>query len=304
MNKPNNCRICNSGSQHQKLRAEHVYGAEEKYNFWQCGQCELVYLWPVPSLEEEEKFYAEEFENFMLKRSANDRNWSGPEAHIKSNHDNVTRRWKFLKDYVKKGDSALEIGCSSGFMMDDLRDKGINVTGIEPSVGFSQYLRKRGHIHYSNIEELIKKEPEKRFDLIVHFFVLEHIRNIKVFLQQQLELLKPDGIIIAEVPCVNEPLTSLYNIPAFEKFYWQIAHHYYFKPKSLSVILDKLECKYVFVPEQRYDLSNHLIWMQEGKPRGQGVYNKIFSNDTIELYKNDLKEKWICDTFFLYIIKK
>ena len=58
------------------------------------------------------------------------------------------------------------------------------------------------------------------------------------------------------------------------------------------------------MPEQRYDLSNHLVWMQKGIPGGQDYYNNIFSQSTLELYRNDLIKSWNCDTFFLFIYKK
>lgn len=240
----------------------------------------------------------------MLTRSAVDRNWSGPEAHIKSNQDNVIRRWEFLKDFIRKGDDVLEIGCSSGFMLDDLRQKGMQVVGIEPSGGFGDFLTKKGHEHYSEIDELKKKKPKKKFDAVIHFFVLEHVRDPFSFLTEQLALLKPGGLIIAEVPNVNDPLISVYKIPAFEKFYWSIAHHYYYSPESLSKILDGLKCsKYEIILDQRYDLSNHITWLQDGKPGGQGKYNHIFSKETINAYKNDLLKSELCDTFFLYIWK-
>ena len=303
MSKPLKCRICYATAEYQYLRAEHVYGGDDKYNFWQCEKCSLVYLYPIPTKEEDEKFYLKEFEKFMISRSANDRNWSGPEAHIKSNQDNVVRRWEFLNDHINKGDDVLEIGCSSGFMMDALKAKGINIIGIEPSGGFGRFLHNKGHEHYSSIDQMIKTKPEIKFDLIIHFFVLEHIRDTRAFIQSQLDLLKPNGKIFAEVPNVNDPLTSLYEIPAFEKFYWSIAHHYYFNPKSLSKILDKLNCTYEFVLEQRYDLSNHLVWLQEGKPGGQGHFNNLFSEGTIKSYKDDLIKSEHCDTFFVYINK-
>ena len=303
MIKPDKCRLCNAGSKNQFVRTEHVYGGEEKYNFWQCELCDLVYLFPIPTKEEDEKFYFLEFEKFMAERSVTDRNWSGPEAHIKTNQDQVVRRWEFLKDYIKEKIDVLEIGCSSGFMMDTLKSKGINIVGVEPSGGFGSFLQKRGHEHYSSIEHLIETKPKKKFDLIIHFFVLEHINDTREFIQTQLDLLKPGGKIIAEVPNVNDPLTSLYILPAFEKFYWSIAHHYYFNPKSLSQILDKLNCTYEFVLEQRYDISNHLVWLQEGKPGGQGRFNNIFSRETIRSYKHDLLKSELCDTFFVYIQK-
>jgi hypothetical protein len=140
-------------------------------------------------------------------------------------------------------------------------------------------------------------------DLIVHFFVLEHIRDPYTFFSDCLDLLKDGGKIIAEVPCVNDPLTSLYNIPEFEEFYWSVAHHYYYSPKSLAYVLDRLQVKYDMLPEQRYDLSNHIVWMTEGKPGGQGRYNHVFSKKLVEQYKQDLRNSWNCDTIFLYVYK-
>jgi SAM-dependent methyltransferase len=299
-----NCTLCSSGFDKQKIRAPYVYGGSEKHNFWECSECSLVYLLPTLSNAEEKLFYAKEFERFMENRTGGDRSWSGPEAHIQSNQDHVIRRWEFLKDYIKSTDEVLEIGCSSGFMLDDIRNKGIKVAGIEPSGGFGDYLSKKGHEHYNSLAELKENRPDAKYDVIIHFFVLEHVRNAVDFLSSQLELLKPDGLIIAEVPNVDDPLTSIYNIPAFEKFYWSIAHHYYYSPKSLSPELDKLDCsEYFFKLDQRYDLSNHITWLQEGKPGGQGKFNNIFSKKTLDAYKRDLINCKHCDTFFLYIKK-
>lgn len=300
---PNECRNCKAEKGKQIIHAEFVFGGRENHNFWECNECGLVYLYPIPTEEEEQIFYAKEFEKFMGKRSGSDRDWSGPEAHIKTNQDNVKRRMKFLDDHIQHGNNILEIGCSSGFMLEAFIKAGLNPIGIEPSGGFEQYLEDKGYTCFKSIDEMTRTIPNVKFDLIVHFFVLEHIRNTQKFIEQQLSLLNPGGIIIAEVPCINDPLTSVYNIPAFERFYWSIAHHYYYNPKSLSYVLDKIGCNYKFVPEQRYDLSNHLVWMQEGRPGGQGKYSHWFSKETLESYSNDLKASWQCDTFFLFINK-
>ena len=296
------CRFCKAPYKDQSVRGEFVYGGTEEHKFWHCEKCDLVYIFPLPSVEEEERFYAHEFEKYMEKRSGEDRDWSGPEEHIRSNQDNIVRRWKFMDDYIKEGQDVLEIGCSSGFMLDAFRDAGLNPVGIEPSGGFGDFLQKKGHIVFKSLNKL-KMNYIREFDLICHFFLLEHIRDTVSFIQQQLSLLKPDGVIVAEVPCVNDPLTSLYEIPEFENFYWSIAHHYYFSPKSISKILDTIDCRYEIVPEQRYDLSNHLVWMQKGVPGGQGSFNHIFSQSTLESYRKDLVKSWNCDTFFLYIFK-
>lgn len=296
------CRLCEADPDQQRIRANCVYGGEDFHEFWQCGKCDAVYLFPVPSEEEEARFYRQEFEKFMSGRSGEDRDWTNAEAHIQSNQDQVERRWRFLLPHIKPGLDILEIGCSSGFMLNAFRKEDLKCVGVEPSGEFIEFLHSNGYETYRTIEKL-KESHAGDFDLVVHFFVLEHIRNPYSFFEETLSLLKPGGKIIAEIPCVNDPLTSLYHIPAFENFYWSVAHHFYYSPKSLKYVMDKLGLLYEMLPEQRYDLSNHMTWMMEGKPGGQGKYSHVFSQELIEKYKDDLKSKWICDTIFLVVSK-
>jgi SAM-dependent methyltransferase len=296
-----NCRICNADKSNQSIRAEFVYGGEKKHKFWHCSKCDTTYLFPAPSIEEEAQFYKMEFENFMSNRSGKDRDWSNAKAHVASNQDQVKRRGEFLSPYLKKNLNLLELGCSSGFMLDAFTNKGLKCTGIEPSGEFTEFLKSRGYSVYDSLESLKRKTPNVRFDIIIHFFLFEHIRDPFSFLRDTFSLLNPNGVMIAEIPCINDPLTSLYDIPAFERFYWSIAHHYYYSPKSLSYILDKLDLNYELIPEQRYDLSNHIHWATKGEPGGQDRFNHIFSDQLNEKYKKDLKDKWTCDTIFLII---
>lgn len=60
-------------------------------------------------------------------------------------------------------------------MLFPLLADGHSCVGVEPSGLFSEFVRSRGIPVFASLEELISKEPTKRFDLIQHFFVLEHI---------------------------------------------------------------------------------------------------------------------------------
>lgn len=295
-----NCRICHKEEKYQSIRAEYVFGGSAEHKFWECSECSAIYLLPTLTKEEEKHFYNKEFEKFMSTRVGDKRDWSNAEKHIQTNQDNVVRRWGFLQEHIKKNHDVLEIGCSSGFMLDKFKDENCNVCGVEPSGQFLEFIKNKGYEAYETLTEIPK---DKKFDIITHFFVFEHISDPFLFINQQLELLKEDGMIIAEIPSATDPLTSIYNIEAFEKFYWSIAHHYYYKPKSLEYILDKMNLKYELIPEQRYDLSNHITWMTEGKPGGQNKFDHIFSDELTEKYKQDLKDKWCCDTVFLKIYK-
>ena len=109
--------------------------------------------------------------------------------------------------------------------------------------------------------------------------------------------------MVAEIPCARDPLTAVYDIDAFEKFYWSIAHHYYYTPKSLAFVLDQLGYRYELVAEQRYDISNHMTWMFDGKPGGQGRFTELFGEQLVEDYRQRMIEQWQCDTVFLYVWK-
>lgn len=294
------CRICKC-EENQELRASNVFGGKEEHNFWECSNCGVIYLYPYLSQEQEAHFYKKEFEKFMSSRVGDHRDWSSAKKHIASNQDQVKRRWNFLVEHIDKGKNLLEIGCSSGFMMDAFREAGLNCYGVEPSGEFLEFLQDNGHTVYESLNEL-KSNENIKFDLITHFFVFEHIANPFEFLKDTYDLLNDGGVIIAEIPSSTDILTSVYNIPAFEDFYWSIAHHYYYNPKSLEYILNKLGYKFEILPEQRYDLSNHITWMMDGKPGGQNRFD-IFSTNTLESYKNDLKNSWKCDTIILKIFK-
>lgn len=294
------CRICGARDEQQFVRAPFVFGGTEGHDFWQCRECDGIYLYPIPTLDEDRKFYVKEFEKFMSNRAGDHRDWSNAERHKKTNQDQVKRRLPFLSNYLKPDTDLLEIGCSSGFMLDAFRDGfGVDCVGVEPSGEFQEFVEMSGHTVVGDISEV----SDRKFDVITHFFVFEHMRDPFSFMQESYDLLKEGGVIIAEIPCAHDVLTTLYEIDAFEKFYWSIAHHYYYTKKSLSYVLDQLGYRYELIPEQRYDLSNHMVWMMDGKPGGQGKYNEKFGEEVITAYRKGLVDTWQCDTLFMYVWK-
>tara|TARA_B110000902_G_scaffold179452_1_gene203413 strand:- start:11338 stop:12231 length:894 start_codon:yes stop_codon:yes gene_type:complete len=293
------CRLCNESAESQSVRASYVFGGTQEHAFWQCEKCEAIYLNPPLGEADEKKFYLKEFEKFMSTRVGDHRDWTSAENHKTTNQDQVKRRMPFVKKYLNEGIDLLEVGCSSGFMLDAFREQGAKCVGVEPSGEFGEFLALSGHEYVDDVAKL----GDKKFDVITHFFVFEHIANPFDFLTKMHALLKKGGVMVAEIPCANDPLTSVYNIEAFEKFYWSIAHHYYYTPASLKYVMEKLGYQYELLPEQRYDLSNHMVWMNEGRPGGQGQFKEQLGDAVNNTYTQHLKDTWQCDTMFLYMWK-
>jgi SAM-dependent methyltransferase len=304
MSLPTHCQLCNANSTEQNVVTTHVYGDNDHERaFYHCQKCDVRYLYPVLSKEEEARFYAAEFEGFMNGRSGASGGWGDAERHIHANEKTYLRRMEYLVPHLSGNMSILEVGCSSGFMLFPLIDKSHSCIGIEPSGLFSNYLKDRGMVVYSSLDDLIARDSEIKFDLIQHYFVLEHITDPLIFLKTQLDLLNDGGKIIFEIPNAADPLCSVYDIPAFERFYWSIAHPWYFSEMSLSYLLEQLGQPFEIMLDQRYDLSNHMIWARDGKPGGMGHFTGLIGNDLEELYKKELIRNKRCDTLIAIITK-
>ncbi len=107
------CRICNADQSTQFIRAPLVFGGNKEHHFWQCKHCDAIYLYPVPSVDEEKNFYLMEFEGFMSSRVGDHRDWSNAQKHKETNQDQVIRRLPFIEEYLSPGIYILEIGCST-----------------------------------------------------------------------------------------------------------------------------------------------------------------------------------------------
>lgn len=263
----------------------------------------MRYQHPALTPDEEARFYAAEFEGFMAGRSGASGGWHGAESHILANEPTRLRRMKYLRPHLAAGATILEVGCSSGFMLFPLVADGFSCVGIEPSGVFRGYVQHRGIDVYADLRTFTAAEPSRTFDIIQHFFVLEHAADPRAFLESQIALLNPGGKIIFEIPNAADPLYSVYDIPAFERFYWSLAHPWYFSEASLKVLLDHLGRPYEILLDQRYDLSNHMIWARDGRPGGMGRFTETLGSELEESYKQALVRIRRCDTLIAVVTK-
>ena len=95
----------------------------------------------------------------------------------------------------------LDIGCSGGVLLDELRENGFNdIYGIdlsEDGINICQYNRHKN----TYVMDAAKTEfKDNMFDLIIASNVLEHIENDEDALKEWNRILKKDGLLIVIVP--------------------------------------------------------------------------------------------------------
>ncbi len=241
---------------------------------------------------EEGKFYENDFPGYMEERAGGS-HWKDPEAHFqKFLRDEGYRRLKLLQTRLEPHHEVLEVGSATGYLLELLKPAVAEVMGVEPGPAQRAYAKERGLEVHPALGDV---EP-RQFDAVLCYYVLEHMSRPVPFLRQLADFIKPGGRLILEVPNVEDVLLSRYDIKNFPGFYYQKMHVTYFDRQTLARALEEAGYTCEIFPEQRYDLSNHLVWMRDGKPGGMGRFAEFIEPQVQAVYAEALKSHWLCDT--------
>ena len=104
---------------------------------------------------------------------------------------------------------AIDIGCNDGSLLEVLRRAGYaKVVGIEPNPIAASIARKKGHQVYTSY---LTKDLATRivadcgaFDTVYLRHVVEHVSDLGAFFEAVRMLLRPDGLLVLELPDVEE----------------------------------------------------------------------------------------------------
>jgi SAM-dependent methyltransferase len=270
------------------------YDAPRK--IYRCAHCGLVFLYPQMSPEEERIFYEQEYGEIYSNEKG-----TTPAQLFKARLNDAALYYEWTKQYFDTTSDCLELGCASGYFLSTIKKHVKSVTGIETHILLKNYCRELG----INMVESLSECSDNQFDVVFMFFLLEHIGDPKKYLQEIKRVLKNGGRIVIVVPNVDDALFKLYDIPGFRIFYFTPAHQFYYSKDTLSDLLKKAGfSQFMINPIQRYDLSNHMHWLQNGKPGGVGKFNHIFSHALEAEYAKSLKEHFLCDTLLSVVTKQ
>ncbi len=148
--------------------------------------------------------------------------------------------WRPLKDFsaLMRKRSALEIGCSSGFFLEELLQQGFKeVRGCEPSLDAKSKAADsvRAGIHTGFFTN--HAYPDNTFDLICSFQTLDHLSDPLDMLGTCYRKLRPGGLIYIIVHNVDGLQARIFGAksPIID-----VEHIYLFNPKTLSMAVEKV----------------------------------------------------------------
>ncbi len=154
---------------------------KKEYSLFQCNNCDLGVINPMPKVE-----YCEYAIDFYINNQALFN------VYMKEILDQVLQ-------YKTKGDF-LDIGANIGLLAKQAKDKGFKVEGVELSKAAIEYGRKTFNLKYYEKDIFSLNLKADTYDVVTMNHVLEHIEDPRKFLSEVHRILKPGGIMVVALP--------------------------------------------------------------------------------------------------------
>ena len=123
-------------------------------------------------------------------------------------HFNIEKKNNFLADF-----SILDIGCGGGLISEPMARLGAKVTGIDASEKNIKVAQLHAKQNGLDIEYLNKSpeqlEQNRKFDIILNLEIVEHVDNVKLYVESCHKLLKKNGLMFTAT--LNRTLTSYFK---------------------------------------------------------------------------------------------
>ena len=210
------CPFC--GDDSEGKRRITLNDGDRKLYYYECSDCNLVYMSPRPTQEALAEFYeGDEYHNTRIGMK---------DTHALS-ADELGRARRIIQE-IKEGKTLLDIGCAKGHLLFLAVLKGYQVMGVEPKLEYVQ----AGIPAVATPDEI-----ERQFDVVTCIHTLEHTLDFQGLAEHIKRLVKPGGQVIIEIPSAQSP-GVLNN-----------AHLYFFNPTVLKNVFDPLELEHMkFTP--------------------------------------------------------
>lgn len=186
-----------------------------------CERCGLIYANPRPAVRSLVSAYTRMVDDDYVQED------EGRRLSARSILETLKK--------MKRRGRLLDVGCASGFLLDEARKAGWEIHGVELSAWAIEYAKKKMHID-SIFHGILKNArfPDNYFDAVVMKDSIEHLTDPRGTLVEIRRILKSGGML-----CVNTPNIDSLIGRMLKARWWGVkqSHLYYFSRKTLCDML-------------------------------------------------------------------
>ena len=154
----------------------------------------------------------------------------------------------------------LDIGCSTGFVVEAAREQGWHAAGIDLNPSAVEFGRRRGLDLRAVALEDAGCDPGT-LDAVSLFDVIEHLLAPSAVIAAAARLLKPNGIVFAYVPNYDSASRLLMGKEAH--FIWPTHHLNYYTPATVSDLMRHHGLEVDLLTTEGLDIADYLWYRRE-----------------------------------------
>ena len=187
------CEICSSKK--TKLIQKKISWGNNKFGVLPvhcCLNCGFIFQNPRFSKQFYKEYYKKEYLDITkktqipTKKYLNDQKFRG------------NKLFKFLKPYIPKKGTMLDVGSSVGLMLFSFLKNNWTCYGNDPSISFVEYGRNKLGLPIDCLQSEDMKLQKNSLDLIIIMGSLEHVYDVNVVLKKCSNAIKKGGILVLE----------------------------------------------------------------------------------------------------------
>ncbi len=226
-----NCPVCQNNTFENYLEVQDYTVSQEKFQIVTCKSCGFKFTNPRPNQNEISKYY--KAESYI--------------SHTNTSKGLIAKIYHTVRRYTLKGKlnlinnlypakgKLLDVGCGTGMFLNEARENGWKVNGIEPDSGARQIAEE---INKATIKtEILSSFQNEQFNIITMWHVLEHVHLLNETVEWLKERLSENGSLIIAVPNHESKDAEIYQ--AQWAAYDVPRHLYHFSQKSIKQLFEQ-----------------------------------------------------------------
>ena len=259
-----NCEIC--GSKKTKLVQKKISWNNNKFGVLPVHCCTLCgFLFQNPRFSK--KFYMEYYKKAYRNITLN--TLIPPKKYLQDQEFRGKKLFNFLKPFLPKKGTMLDVGSSVGLMMKPFIKKGWKCEGNDPIKSFTDYGKNKLKLPVEWLQSEDMRLKKNSLDLIIIMGSLEHVVDVNLVMRKCEEAIKKNGILVLEAR--GDPL-------GFSKNFFNQSHHRYFFKNTMELIMIKYGWKPFLTT--RYPITG------PSRPNTQFCLGKYKGKSTKKKFKN------------------
>ena len=224
---------CTKNDQVLFYATDRFHGCKGVYPIVQCKNCALIRTDSRPVLASLHYYYPDNYGPYQGTKISNKPAGNFVLNRLKKVVQKITDTKSTSIPQLKPG-KMLEIGSASGKFLQEMADKGWEVSGIEFSDSSAENARRKGFKVFTGA---LENAPDgyKNMDLVVMWMVLEHLSDPVTCLQKIHSYMKEDAWF-----CFSIPNTDAYLFKTFKENCYDIHipnHLYHYGIKTATALL-------------------------------------------------------------------